>query len=167
MVATAHVPVGAVIVVAIGSSTQYNPAQMTWAMLLCLASHLALDSIAHTDPKHLRRPTANDTVGDEPLWWELPSQMLDVAIATAIALSLWWYFDHNWWVLAGALIAALPDAIWAPPLEKRFRNSPLIKEFTDFHDQVCHFPLRPSQWKYGILPQVATIVLSLAWLLSR
>lgn len=153
MLETPHVVVGAAIAIKVG-----NPAL---ALPLALASHFVLDKVPHWNPhlytetQKLGKPSRNSTIVG----------VVDIALSLVSGLWIASIYLPDYQkvgvILAGSLLAVLPDVVKYPYYYLKVRNRYLVR-WVKFERalQVNASPLP------GVLTQLAIIIAAFWWMLS-
>jgi hypothetical protein len=147
MLSTPHLLTGALIGQATG-----NPAL---AFACGVMSHFACDRIPHTEPS---------TFIEDPkeCWkWSVRVATVDALIGIALLVYLLPHATYPSIAALGAFGAVFPDIVSNIPLwQGRVWNTRLGRPFLKFHKWI-HYNVPRRFWVFGILTQVATVVLVL------
>lgn len=148
MLLTPHVAVGA----AIGASTE----NLTYIIVLAFMSHFILDALPHTDWGTWHE--YKDFVLEKKDYILLLADVICILILIYI---LWDNILSNQYIVLGMFFAILVDLIDNVPFWKyNIRKLPVFSQLHKFH-RLFHFKIKPNYWQWGVLTQIAVIIISL------
>lgn len=145
------------------------------AFLVGFFLHFILDAIPHVDPgtfHNIKVPFTNENIelgktqGENKPWplWIYVFAVLEFIITIFF---VWLLFKDNIGIniiIAGGLGGIAVDVIHSY-LFNFTKNWPVFKQLNYIHEKI-HFDLDRTKWYWGLIPQVAVIVVSL-WILLK
>lgn len=126
------------------------------ALIIGIASHFALDSIPHADTGtlHCKNKKVKNYVWTKQDWSLIK---IDLAVAAALGLLVWWKSGFSIAIAAGAGGAVLPDIFDNVPWWKYWFRATKVGKMAHKVHSIFQFQLKYKYWYWGVVTQIIII----------